>query len=49
MHPESPDLGLGFPKAGQNLGLAWLGVGPYDGGGRVGAADFGMLLASATS
>jgi len=49
MHPESPDLSLGFPKAGQNPGLAWLGVGLYDGGGRVGAADFGMLLASATS
>ena len=31
--PESLDLPLGFPKAGQNPGLAWLGVGPYDGGG----------------
>ncbi len=32
MHPESPQIGLVCPVTGQNPGLAWLGVGPYDGG-----------------
>ena len=32
MQPESPEIGLVCPGAGQNPGLAWLGVGLYDGG-----------------
>jgi ATP-dependent Clp protease adaptor protein ClpS len=31
MHPESPEIGLVCPGAGQNPGLAWLGDGLYDG------------------
>ena len=31
MHPESSEIGLVCPGAGQNLDLAWLGVGLYDG------------------
>ena len=32
MHPESPEIGLVCPGAGQNPGLACLGGGLYDGG-----------------
>jgi ATP-dependent Clp protease adaptor protein ClpS len=32
MHPESPEIGLNCAGAGQNPGLAWLGIGLYDGG-----------------